>query len=350
MEVKTQKKGGQIRVSLKKVILLTIAGAAVVFIAYTYYLVQATAPNPNRVIRWGVTFSQKFANDLGLDWKEAYRAIFSEINVKHIRLVAYWDLIEKKDNEFSFEDLDFEVTLAAQHSANIIITIGQRVPRWPECHFPDWTKSLTPQERQTKLLAYIEAVVKHYDRSPFILYWQVENEPFFPFGECPETQSNFLNREISLIKSLDHYHPILLTDSGEFGLWYSAANKGDVFGTTMYRRVYNKLFGYIDYHLPPAFFRLKELLMLSLIKKPTLFLVTELGAEPWLTKQLYETKPEEQFRYFDLDFFKDTIRYAKDTDFNTFYLWGVEWWYWLKEKQNHPEFWDFAKTIYAQNH
>ena len=31
-----------------------------------------------------------------------------------------------------------------------------------------------------------------------------------------------------------------------------------------------------------------------------------------------------------------------------FYLWGAEWWYWMKEKQNKPEIWDEAKKLFIQ--
>jgi len=27
-------------------------------------------------------------------------------------------------------------------------------------------------------------------------------------------------------------------------------------------------------------------------------------------------------------------------------LWGGEWWYWMKEKQNQPEIWQEAKKLF----
>jgi len=30
---------------------------------------------------------------------------------------------------------------------------------------------------------------------------------------------------------------------------------------------------------------------------------------------------------------------------DTIYLWGSEWWYWLKEKQNDPKIWEEAKNL-----
>ncbi|MBI4119634.1 MAG: beta-galactosidase [Parcubacteria group bacterium] len=200
-------------------------------------------------------------------------------------------------------------------------------------------------------MEYLEAVVKRYKNHPALRYWQVENEPFLAFGECPKTDKAFVDQEIARVKSLDGKHPVLMTDSGELGLWYSAVKRGDVFGTTMYRRVYNKYLGYVDYHLPPEFFRLKEKIIRFLTgdysKK---YIVVELAAEPWLDRQLYETTPEEQFAKFDLAFFKDTVEYAKAAGFDEYYLWGAEWWWWLKQKHGMPQFWDFAKTVIQQHH
>jgi hypothetical protein len=43
---------------------------------------------------------------------------------------------------------------------------------------------------------------------------------------------------------------------------------------------------------------------------------------------------------------KKNIEFAKKSGLKTHYLWGAEWWYWMKQN-GHPEFWDIAKTLYA---
>ena len=45
-------------------------------------------------------------------------------------------------------------------------------------------------------------------------------------------------------------------------------------------------------------------------------------------------------------FGKEDIKFAKQTGLNKFYLWGVEWWYWIKVKYNEPEIWNQAKTLF----
>lgn len=302
--------------------------------------------NPVQNIEWGVTFSAKFSRQLGLNWQKNFKAIIDELKPDKIRLVAYWDEIEKEKNNYNFSDLDWQLKEAEGNNIKTILAVGMKVPRWPECHIPDWAKSISIDEREKELREYLKEVVKRYQKYPILEAWQVENEPFLWFGECPERGTNFLSNEIMLVKSIDPIRPVIITDSGELSFWYKAARFGDIFGTTMYRRVYNNFFGYVDYHLPPGFFILKEKLVRFLINnQDKKFIVIELAAEPWMQKQIYETLPEEQLKSFDLDFLKDTIQYAKSTGFNEYYLWGAEWWYYLKIN-GHPEIWEEAKKLW----
>lgn len=339
---------------LGKILALVIISAGLIWLAAGDYL-RATTPNPNRPIVWGVTFSEKFSQKMGLDWKKNYDAIVNDLGIKRLRLIAYWDLIEKQKGQYDFADLDYQINFAEKNGAKVILAIGQKVPRWPECHLPQWLlrefpnpKSQFPNDDYKKeLLRYVEVIVNRYRHSPSILYWQVENEPFLRFGECPPFDTNLLDKEMALLKSLDRKHPILMTDSGELSLWFLAAQRGDVFGTTMYRRVYDKVFGAIDYNLPPEFFRLKEKLARAATRDSNKrYIVAELGAEPWLLHQLYETTVQDQLKVFDLSYFKDTVSYAKAAGFDEYYLWGAEWWYWMKEKQGDSTFWDFAETVF----
>ena len=263
--------------------------------------------------------------------------------MRHLRLVAYWDLVEPKQGVFDFSGLDYQMRRAEEVGADVILVIGKKVPRWPECHVPSWVKAVT---FEIELLEYMEIVVARYKNSPALLYWQVENEPFLPFGDCSSVSREMVDAEISHVRSLDVEHPILVTDSGELGLWYAAARRGNVFGTTMYRRVYNELFGFIEYPIGPGFFRAKERIIRFLIQNyEKKFLVIELGMEPWLPRALRDASLEEQFRVFDFPFFQDSIGFAKDAGFDAYYLWGAEWWYWMKIKHNDPRFWEEAKRL-----
>jgi len=338
----------KIKILISKLIAVAVISFGVVWLALGGFA-SALSFDVNRPLEWGVTFSQKFSESLGLSWRENYLAILDDLGVRKIRLIAYWDMMQGERGGVYFDDMDYQMNLAETYGAKVILAIGKKAPRWPECHIPKWAKSLSPDDLNASFREFLYEVVQRYKDHVTLEYWQIENEPFLHFGECGRVSAEDLDAEIEIVKNIDFNTPVLITDSGEISLWYSAAKRGDAFGTTMYRRVHNKILGYIDYHLPPAFFRLKESLVREFVREPLKeFMVIELGAEPWLEKSFVEVPLERQFQAFDLPFFEDTVRYAKETGFDKYYLWGAEWWYWLKTKKDNSVFWDYAKTLFVK--
>lgn len=321
----------------KKLVIILAAVLAVIFVASCIFI-SSVPPREPKV--FGVTFSKSFAEKFGLDWKENYSAIFKDLGARDVRIPVYWSEIEPQKDNWSFDDYDWQLKKAQEYDAEVILAIGRKLPRWPECFEPEWLKNLGEEEKQKLILEMLQQIVERYKDNSAVWAWQIENEPFLPFGECPMANAKFLDEEIRAVKNLSN-KPVIVTDSGEFGLWFPTAKRADIFGSTLYRYVYNGFFGYITYPLPPFFFRLKQgLLKLFLGQKP--MIVTELQAEPWMQKMLYETSVEEQFQHFSPERFRLVLNYIKRTGFDTFYFWGVEWWYWLKQN-GHPEMWNMAK-------
>ena len=285
-------------------------------------------------LKYGVTFSEKQAKDLGLEWRTFYRDIFEDLKVRRIRLSAYWDEIEPRNNEFFFNDLDWQINIASENGAEIILAVGQRLPRWPECHLPNW------------VLDYIQTVVNRYKDNKNIIAWQVENEPFLSnFGECPDLDKTLLDKEIALVKKLDN-RPIILTDSGELSFWVPAAKRADIFGTTMYRDTYSKVLKqYIHYPFTPGFFRFKRNIT-RFFAHPKYWLVIELQAEPWGPKPFQYLDKEERNKTMSLEKFQEIIEFSAKTGFNEFYLWGVEWWRWECLVNNDCRLWEEAKDLF----
>lgn len=297
---------------------------------------------------YGVTFSKKQAVSLGLDWQKLYLSIFDELGVKKIRLAAYWDEIEPKQDNYYFNDLDWQIEEAAKREVEIVLAIGGRLPRWPECHFPEWAKGLSDKERQQEILGYIEDTVKRYMDNSQITIWQVENEPFLSnFGDCPDIDKEFLDKEIALVRELDD-RDIMITDSGELSLWVPAAKRADIFGTTMYRDTYSKVLkSYVHYPIEPGFFRFKKNVT-NFFANPQKWVVIEMQAEPWGPMPFQFLSDEERGKTMDLDKFREMIEFSKKTGFREFYLWGVEWWYWEKEVNNNSDIWEQAKFLFIK--
>lgn len=329
----------------KKILWLIIVFFTAVFLLGVYLIRPPEGITSE--ISWGVVFARHFSEELGLDWLETYLALLDDLGTKRLRLSLYWPEIEPRAGQYFFDDFDWMIEEAEKRDVKLILAIGRRLPRWPECHLPDWALSLSEEAQQIKVLDLIERIVKRYKNKSNILAWQIENEPFFKFGECPPLDVGFLEKEIALVRSLDPLRPIMLTDSGEISIWLSAARRADIFGTTIYRIVWNKYIGYFKYPLPPKFFWLKANLV-HLFYPGKKIIVSELQAEPWGARPVSQTRPEEHFKSMNFEQFCDNIEYAKRVGFPEVYFWGVEWWYWLKEKQAHPEFWEKARELFSE--
>ena len=176
---------------LKRILKSFIFSFLILIAALACYLFVGKMPEAEQ-ITWGVDFSQKHARDLGLDWKEVYLAYLEDLEVKQIKLSTAWNLLEKEKNEYDFSDLDWQIEQAEKYGAKVILVIGMKTPRWPECHFPDWAEGLSKQELQPSILNLLENVVLRYQKNTIIWAWQIENEPLLFFGECPEGDRNFL--------------------------------------------------------------------------------------------------------------------------------------------------------------
>lgn len=320
-------------------ILIVILSLLIVYLAYK--------PEPE-TITYGMSFNTMYARELGLDWKETYNAILGELGVRHLRLAAHWPMIEPAQGVYNFEELDYQVSEAEKAGATVVLAVGRRLPRWPECHIPLWIKERSQTEQKVELRKYIEMVVNRYKNSPAITHWQVENEPYlslFAFEHCGELDEAFLLEEIALVKSLDGTRPVLVTDSGNLGTWSGAYKNGDAFGTSVYVYFWNPDLGQFKTLLPPWFYRAKEKVMKLAYGEKETFLI-ELSAEPWLVAPVTEVPLDVQFTRMDVDKFSDILAYAKRTHYDQQYLWGAEWWYWL-HLQGEEGMWTKGKEVFS---
>lgn len=300
-------------------------------------------------ITYGMSFNTLYAHELGLDWRVTYDAILRELGVRHFRLAAHWPMIEPVKDTYNFVELDYQIERAEEESAEVILAVGRRLPRWPECHVPDWAEGLTWEEQKKEILEQIEKTVLRYKDSAAIAYWQVENEPYlevFAKEHCGALDEDFLKEEIALVKSLDDTRPVLVTDSGNLGTWRGAYRNGDAFGTSVYVYFWNPELGQFKTVLPPWAYRVKERIVSLLYGKQETFLI-ELSAEPWLLEPVVDVSIETQLTRMDVQKFEEILTYAERTRFEKQYLWGAEWWYWLNA-QGYPEMWERGKLLFEE--
>jgi hypothetical protein len=302
--------------------------------------------NPPERAEYGVSFSLHYTKELGLQPVEVYQNIVDNLGVKKLRIPVYWNQVEINPNEFDFTAYDQLLDLASTQNAKVILAIGYKVPRWPECFPPSWVKDNDNQQYQKQILNLLRATVDHFKNRPEISSWQIENEPLLPFGVCRMFDEQFLKQEVDLVRSKDS-RPIVLTDAGELGSWVTAMKYSDLMGTSLYRIVWNPIFGFFRYPFPPLYYQLKANITKAIFAPNSQgVFVSELQAEPWAPgKSLNQMSPEEQVKIFSLKDLQDVVKFTSRTHIREQYFWGVEWWYWMK-LHGHPEYWNYAKTLF----
>jgi beta-galactosidase GanA len=315
---------------------LLICFSIVIFFIYT--------PRNSEVV-YGVTYSKPFAEYMGLDWKDTYLALLDDLEVKRLRIPAYWTEIEKEKGKYTFDDLDWQMEQAASRGAGIVFVVGQKQPRWPECHIPEWVDTLGGEERTAEIEETIATVINRYKDNPAIIAWQVENEPFLPYGECPTIDEDLLDMEIATVRKLDPTRPVIITDSGELSTWYSAASRADILGTTLYRIVWNDKLGYVHYPISSLFYRFKAA-FITYFTDVEKIVIMELQGEPWGPKNILEMPLEEQYESMDAEQFRKNIEFVSNVEFSEAYLWGGEWWYWLKTVKGDDRLWEEARKVF----
>lgn len=304
----------------------------------------------DREMKKGVSFSVKYADELGVDWKEAFTALNEDVGVKHFRLMSYWDLIEPENNEFAWEDLDWQVETAKRNGADVTLSVGLKQPRWPECHFPVWADNLEEQELRDEIKGYLTELVGRYKDNKTIISYQVDNEAANNvFGHCPKYDAHFLEEEMKLIKSIDSEKEIITNVSNQSGLPMNGPVEiADKVGLSVYKRAHFDAFGrkwfWSFFYVPSEWHSLRAALIEGLDDKPVF--IHELQGEPWGEDITANLSIEEQNMTMDETKLKEIVGFAEQIGTDEIYLWGGEWWYWRYTDFGDTKLWDEVKRIY----
>jgi hypothetical protein len=328
------------RIEKRRILILSVF----MFLIFATIVYLVYSPK-NTKVTYGVTFSKQFAEYLGVDWKANYLALLDDLKVRKIRLPVYWTEVEAQQDNYYFDNVDWELDEANKRGAEVVFVLGQKQPRWPECHIPDWAKKLSNEQRQLQLEKSMTNIVNRYKNDPTITAWQVENEPFLKYGECPTITKDMLDEEIALVRKLDPSRRIIITDSGELSTWYDAANRSDILGTTLYRIVWNDTIGYVHYPISSIVYRIKAAYIMYMTKVQKI-VIMELQAEPWGPTLIKNMPLSEQYKSMNAEQFKKNVDYVSQVEFSEAYLWGAEWWYWLKTEKGDDSMWEAARKVF----
>jgi hypothetical protein len=281
-------------------------------------------------MEWGVSFSLHRCSELGLNKQRVFRFALKDLGFKRLRLMSYWNIHEPRQGEYNFSELDWQMDMTKEYGAKVSLCLGLKQPRWPEFHMPKWAENLDKKQWHEALLKYIEVVVKRYKNHPALESWQLENEALlktFGHGTNIDFDRSRIKKEYVLVKSLDKKHPVVMTLSDSWGIpWFSP--KPDLYAVSLYRITMPKAKGAVYSKRPASFYKFRARLV-KLLKRRDLF-IHELQAEPWFNRSIKDMSINEQLKQMSPNQLKQNLQFAQKSNISPAYLWGLEWWYWLK--------------------
>lgn len=333
-------------------IVCVVLSVVIVFTAGMYGVGQwYIYHHKNEPLRIGATFIPDYAAFFDLDPQDTLQKMIDDLGIRQFRLVSYWKDIEKTEGTYDFSGLDWQFNKVAKAGGKVSLAIGLRQPRWPECHAPEWAKSDPIDVWYPKLKSYMTAVINRYKDNPILESYQLENEFFMTvFGICPDHSRWRLVDEYNMVSGLDTNTPIIISRSNNWVGLPLGDPRPQEFGISIYKRVWDKSLTkrYFEYPMPAWFY--SALAGGGEIFTGNDMVIHELQVESWLPESYnMKTAPlDEIYKSMNPERLKDRIKYGVATGMREMYLWGPEWWLFLKEKRGAPELWDTAKTELAK--
>lgn len=274
--------------------------------------------------RYGVSFSLKQCRNFGVDAEKCFSWLL-KCGWRRFRLMTYWDEHEIEQRKYDFSQLDWQLDHVARSGGVVTLCLGVKQPRWPEYHWPTWALKLTPEERTTALLAYIEKVIQHVRDHPEIISYQLENEALLRgFGENIHIDRPRLRTEFALVRMLDPTRPIIMSTSNGWGVPMRRPI-ADVVGFSLYTIMWQRG-RYRRTIQKPWLHRMRALYIRLVLRRPVF--THELQCEPWGPKAIWEMSATEQAKSMNAETIAANITAAKKVKAYPIDLWGAEWWYW----------------------
>src|SRR5688572_10611860 len=220
---------------------LSIGFAIFILIILAFFLVGWPKEYPKQ---YGVTWSSPYAWGLELNPNDGLRQVLDDLGVRRFRIPAYWTDIEREQGKYDFKILQEQLDEIAKRDGKVMLAIGSRLPRWPECWVPEWATRVDLATRRAVQLAYLQKTYAMFKDHPSVVAFQIENEASFTlYIECDGLTKDLVLEELRYVRGEEskrpNPRPVYTTDSGEFSSWINWAGEVDGLGVRLYRAVTN---------------------------------------------------------------------------------------------------------------
>lgn len=288
---------------------------------------------------YGVSFSAKQCRNFDIDAQETLQWLLDN-GWRRFRLMSYWNEHEKEQGAYNFNELDDQIKLITKYGGEVSLCLGVKQPRWPEYHWPKWTRELSDTERTSALLAYIKTVVNRYKDSERITSWQLENEALLKgFGEAIHVDRKRLRAEYNLVQRLDGTRPVIMSTSNGWGV-PARKPRPDIVGFSYYPIMFQKG-KYKNTVQKPWLHKARKHIIQKVLRKDVF--IHELQCEPWGPTAIWKMDISEQDKSMSVKHIAKNIALAQKIGAYPIDIWGSEWWYWRHKKHNDPSIWRAVK-------
>ena len=316
---------------------------------------------------FGASFSCKRAQHFGQDCRAALTAVLDDLGVRSLRLSVYWSDVEQSPGEYDWSSIDWQLDEIHARRARAVVSIGMKAQRYPEFWLPTWLRLTAnippdafPEDHplvQQHIFPYLDAAARHLSVHPAVEALQVENEPFVHFeGHANgwHLRKEFLAREIETVRAAGGgQHRIVVSHASWLRrdmTWEWILDHADVVSQSVYTKrqrgpwrwlyIFPYRIGPVTPHLPgqgrEAARRGKELW------------IGELQAEPYEQPSVdVRREPLHATASFSPRWLRDNVHLARRSGATRVYLWGVEWWLYLRDQRGDPRIWEMGKPLFA---
>ncbi|MGE0542082.1 MAG: hypothetical protein AB7R89_18065 [Dehalococcoidia bacterium] len=323
-------------------------------------------------VLYGVNFSCKRAEFFNQSCAELFRSILADLGVKHVRLSVYWSDVEQQPGVYDFSAVDQLLDIASTHDARVTVSIGMKAQRYPEFWFPTWLRLAAalpvdgyPEESplvQDALFPYLEAATRHVGAHPAVEAIQVENEPFvhtegrWRYASGWRISREFLAREIEAVRAADDgRHPIVVSHASwqrKDNTWRWIVDHADVVAQSVYTKRQRGPWPWLyifPYRIGPFVPNLPNQARAAAREGKEIW-IGELQAEPFEMPSVdIRQISTAEARSFSPRWLRANVELAARSRATRAYLWGVEWWAYLKDVRGEPELWEEARRLFAES-